>query len=610
MQTDLLPKDQSTLIIRSEPVELVLSEDGVARLALILPPFEDLREIEHLSGKHFSLKEHADKEWEPFKAAFAVELSLLEKKKERFAGSRTYFTHLANLAELAGNRQEEFRVLIDAQSSVADSFFKHRLGENLQASGRIKEAEDLFSSFDLNSDAPANLRVAYFHAQRNSLDLAAEYVSRVLAIDPLSYGGRLFEGALRLARGQYQDAIQSFRIAEGERPTSSVLFTNLAIAYIFIKRNDKALASLRKAVALDPLNQNAVTLLADVAHVERRDEDAVPALRYFVNLEQKIPSVWGRLARSLLQLKRPDEALLALRRQASLEDTSAVWNNLGVAHISGGNRKGALSAFKHSMTKVSTESIGDAFLALRNILSMLVEERNFEAAVRMAKLGILEDRGSLIKRDKKLVDIYAFLVYSLRQLNKVETATKICEELLEDQSISATLRIWIVAQLLSHYSIAPNLTGKALALARNSKPLLDSSVGVNRPLLELLTNNLAFAFAEAGLTDEANSLMPYLGKLTHKQAYPTATLGLIHLRKGHLEKGTQLYEEAIRLAVKAEDKTRIRQKLNLELGIYLLQSDEERAKRLLKKAADERDGSPELMQKANRLLRSVRHIHN
>jgi Tfp pilus assembly protein PilF len=55
----------------------------------------------------------------------------------------------------------------------------------------------------------------------------------------------------------------------------------MAIAYLYAKKNDKALAALRKAVALDPLNENAVSLLADVSHAVGRDEDAVPALRYF-----------------------------------------------------------------------------------------------------------------------------------------------------------------------------------------------------------------------------------------------------------------------------------------------------------------------------------------
>ena len=183
------------------------------------------------------------------------------------------------------------------------------------------------------------------------------------------------------------------------------------------------------------------------------------------------------------------------------------------------------------------------------------------------------------------------------------------EDLLRDPSISVTLRVWVVTQLLAYYSIAPNMTEKALLLARNYRSILDSPIDIDRPLLEQLVNNLTFAFAEAGLVEEANALLPYLGKLAHKQAFPTATLGLIHMRKGNIDKAVVLYEEAIRLSVKQEDKRRIRQKLNLELGMYWMYIDADRAQRLLKKAAEERVSLPELALKAKTLLLSIRHKH-
>ena len=69
-----------------------------------------------------------------------------------------------------------------------------------------------------------------------------------LAIEPFDFNARLLEGALRLVRGDYELAIQSFRFAAEERPNSSTLHTNFAIAYIFLKRNEKALASARNRV--------------------------------------------------------------------------------------------------------------------------------------------------------------------------------------------------------------------------------------------------------------------------------------------------------------------------------------------------------------------------
>jgi hypothetical protein len=101
-------------------------------------------------------------------------------------------------------------------------------------------------------------------------------------------------------------------------------------------------------------------------------------------------------------------------------------------------------------------------------------------------------------------------------------------------------------------------------------------------------------------------LLPYMSNLVHHLPYPTATLGLLHFRKGNIDRGVALYEEAIRLSAQPIDKTRIRQKLNLELGLYLLPTEPRRAERLLLKADSERDGSPELKYLAHAALGRLR----
>jgi hypothetical protein len=68
----LLPKDDQSLIVRPEPMRLVLAEGLGDQFALVLPPLEDLAEIAKVTGKHFSLRAHADDQWAPFKSAFAT----------------------------------------------------------------------------------------------------------------------------------------------------------------------------------------------------------------------------------------------------------------------------------------------------------------------------------------------------------------------------------------------------------------------------------------------------------------------------------------------------------------------------------------------------------
>lgn len=609
MQNDLIPGNGQSLVVQPQPIKLVLSEDVGDQLALVLPPIEDLAEVGKVTGKHFSLRANVDDQWGAFRRAFSVEFDQLEQKRARFGNSKTFITHLANLAELAGRRESEYDVLADTPEKNRDPFFQRLIAENLFARGHSAEAEKIWLLLDSENDVAAGLRIAFLTAQKNDFDGAARVLSRVLSVDPLNYSARLFEGALRLAKGQPQQAIQSFKIAEEERPTSSVLFTNKAVAYLYAKSHEKALAALRKAVALDPLNENAVTLLADVSHANGHDEEAVPALRYFVSLEQRSPSIWGRLARALLAIKQPQEALDALRRQASQEDTPAVWNNIGVARLANKHRSEAMSAFKHAIGKATDETLVDALLAVRNSLALLVEEKHYKEVLRLANLVLSQDQARSCRYTKKLCDIYVFMLYSMRRLNRAQEAQELSEELLSDEGIILDLKIWLITQLLAHYAISPAGADRAVQLARKSVNLIEKLGAVRDRLKEGFVNNLVFAFAETGHVDEAQALLSHISNLVHRSPYPTATLGLLHFRKGNIERGVLLYEEAIRLSDQEKDKARIRQKLNLELGLHFLPTEPHRAQRLLQKVDNERDGAIELNHIARSALQRLRLTH-
>ncbi len=603
MQNNVIPKEPKSLIVKSEPIEVVFSDDSMSRLSLVLPPFDDLNEITAFTGHNFSVKDIADHHWEPYRQAFEIELTSLQKKQTRFGNSKTFVSHLANLAEMAGQRELEYEILKRGLSNGTDSLLALRLGENLHSRGLSEEAERWFA-IDANTQNPiAKLRVAFFYAQRRDTVSASRIVASVVAENPTHYGARLFEGALRLATGNIPQAIQSFKIAEGERPNSSVLMTNLGIAYFFAKKIDKALCALRKAVALDPLNQNAVSILADIANAHQRDEEAVPALRYFVSLEQRVASVWGRLARSLVHIGNYDEAIAALRRQATQEDTSAVWNNLGVAHLRNKNRHLAISAFKHSIQKMKLDAPEDGLIAVRNTMSMLVEEKHFHDVIRLAKLAVDAQRALLIRSNKKLGDIYLFWVHAIRQVKGIPEATILAEDLLKLDDLSPNLKFWLFTQLLAHYSLSISPARDPLEFAKYCKNLLDELESADDSFKEGFINNLTFALVDNGALDEAATVIPLMSKFLHKHPYPTATLGLLNLRKGKIEKGAALYEEAVRIAASREDKQRIRQKFNLEMGLAFKQLDSRQAVRYLKKASTENEGVPELKQRALAELR-------
>lgn len=605
MINDNIPDGQINVLVVPEPVELVLNEDGASPLSVVLAPIEDLREMSALAGNGFSIKKFAQSDIKKAEARFAWELSVLAKKKDRFEKSPIFFNRLANLALAAGNLDAEARFLGHASELSNETFFLHKKGANYLARDLRSDAEQLFASFDLNKDLDANLRLAYFHIQKNNLTEAALRVGKAVQINSLDFGARLFEGAIRLIQGQYEQAIHSFRIASEERPSSSALFSNLAIAYAALRRPEKALTALRRAVALNPLNLTAVTLLADISFSEKRNEDAVPSLRYYLQFEQNNPTVWARLSRALLELGQADEAIAALKRQGSIEKTSSLWNNLGVAYHRKNDLKKALESFKHAMELADDIHGGELFLPARNAAAIFSQKEAIEELLSFTELVLALDAAKTSLANRELSDLVMFRVHALFRSGKIDAAVRASEAIILNTASAPSLVAWAATGLLSWYCLNEDYD-RALTLAGNFTELIDNMELQGSAARERLINNLAFVYADVGHITTAEHFLSLISNTIHKEPYPTATLGLVHLRKGHIEHAVDLYKEAIHISHRASDKARIKQKLNVELGKHLMNiEDTSRARRYLTKAVEEKDGEKGLVIQAKRLLLSL-----
>ncbi len=101
--------------------------------------------------------------------------------------------------------------------------------------------------------------------------------------------------------------------------------------------------------------------------------------------------MWARLARALLELGETGEAIAALKRQGSIEDTSAVWNNLGVAYYRKRDLKKAAEAYKYAVEKDAPKQTRSALLALRNMTALLSNTRQLDALLKLTTAVIAED---------------------------------------------------------------------------------------------------------------------------------------------------------------------------------------------------------------------------
>lgn len=607
MLTPELPDKQRALIALPEPTRVVLAEDSPLALSVVLPPLEDLAEMEELKGINFSIEEFtSDQVAVKNKVLFQNDFSALAEKADRYVGSAVYLSKLASLAGLAGRADEERELLKRALELDDSRFYAHRFGDALFGSHDSEDVRRYFSNLDLRSDIGANLRLAALCVQRRDLGAAEAFVRAAVEIDPLDFNARLFHGGLNLFKANFISAAQSFKAAIEERPTSSSAYRNLALAYLGLKQDEKALSCLKKSVALDPLDVNSIFLLSDQAFRMDRDEDSVLALRYYVQYEQKNEAIWSRLARACFRIGRYDEAIAALKREGSLRDSSSVWNNLGVSYLRLGNRQKSLESFKHAMRLDAAHPSRTYYLAARNI-AQLLSSLDLYSEVRSFTRPILTNGDfGVIAADDETADLIVFYVHALIKDRHVDEAIKVIIDTLSEESISNALSVWLVSALLSRQALTGR-AGDVIGLTDNHDKVAQALGSNFKDRTVLYFNNVAFAFAELGQLADAEFHLSKIANVLHKSAYPTATLGLIHFKKGNVEKGKLLYEEAVRLASTKIDKARIRQKLNYELAkSWLVRNEQTRAKRLLEKVASEGYGEDELAKQAKQLIGSLR----
>jgi len=599
-----LPPGETALQVSRADISVVLAEDGARPLEMILPPSDDLAEIHQLRHGNASLQELEDQGALLRRPHFIQALASLEGKRARFDHSSTFHARIANLAAFAGRREEALTAWSKAQALSDSPIFFHKRVEALIALNRTDEAKSALEPAAA-TDGYSNLRLASFCVLRGDFQKANELVDRAVELDPLDFGARLFRGGLALVTQRYAEAIHHFRIAAESRDTSSAVYCNMGLAYARLGLTEKSFTALKRAIALDPFNVNAVIFLADLAFSERRSEEAIASLRLFVTYEQRNAHAWARLARSCLQLGLTDEAIAALKRQCSIRESTGAWNNLGVAYKAQGNVDRSLAAFKHALSVEGEKNSRDYYFAVRNLALFLYSNANVRDTSRFLSDAVPIDGPHAYLRDPVLSDIAIVRILATKKGDKPENAYALAWELINDESSANKLIIWIVSWLVAELSLNFRDFERASFLVERYESEVDHLSEGDKLRRSNFFNNAAFAFAENDQLDRAERYLSHISNAIHKEPYPTATLGLIHFRRGHVDRATALYEEAAQLAPTASDKVRIRQKFNLELGKSLLTIDRARAVRTLKRVVDAKGGEPSLVRMANTFLRTL-----
>ncbi len=580
-------------------IEVVFTDDASNPLTLVSPPLADINEMQRLGENSFSLKVDGNHNGHLRESAQAHLASMLHKF-ERFQNSATFHNRLANLHFILGNLTEEsaaVRAAIDLDDSVV---FSRKLGEVSARQGNIEAAKEILGRI-AGEDSIASLRLAAFSVREGDLNGAKRWLSVALEVNPSGYSERLFQGALFIVERSFKEAIGILKIAVDERPNSSVAYCNLGLAYLGLGQIPQASKCLKRSISLDPFNRNALLLYSDINERLGLDDDVIPALRYFAEFEQKDTAVWERLARSLLKVGLVDDSITALKCQGAVNPTAGVWNNLGVAYARKKDHTRALQSFRQALYSHSEGGLPLDLLITRNSAHLLSSVGQYEQALAVTSHVLAQDHDFELARDVEFWDIYSSHVNSLIKVKRYDEAFDITSNLIRVERISNDLAVWIASAEAAHWGVNRD-NDERLANVLN---WFKSNYAGSQVRDKVAINNIAFGFAELGEVEDALKFMGYVSSYIHYDAYITATMGLINMRRMRRERGEALYKEAIHLARRPFDKSRIRQKMNIEMAKTYLSTDLRKALRLLEKVSGERHGEDVLCKQALRLSRAI-----
>lgn len=115
----------------------------------------------------------------------------------------------------------------------------------------------------------ARITFARFHYNNRNMEQAEKLVSEILAVRPKFYPARLMKSEFLLFRMQFQDALKILEDLSVEEPKDARVHYFMGLSQIGLGQNDRAKASVVKAVELNPDYELAHLLLAEIYYQER-----------------------------------------------------------------------------------------------------------------------------------------------------------------------------------------------------------------------------------------------------------------------------------------------------------------------------------------------------
>ncbi len=290
--------------------------------------------------------------------------------KESLAYNPEYVKPLHGLSEAYFKLEEYAQALIYVQQArrfaLSDMNIAALEGRIYTGLGRYDEAEALFNR--LLEQQPYNQEVVFglaeLHVAMGNIENALNNYRAALESDPFSRRGLLSAALLYAAQNNFEAAGELIQTAVDTYPEDAVVHAIGAEYYLQSGLEEKAESHAWQAVALDPENEDALSVLITLLFRQERFSEAVDAVDRSIGLDRRNPLLWF------------------LR---------------GTAYWKLGRKENALDSFYTSLDLRPSDEIGRIVLE-----EFLLKEYLPESEVRQRAAEVRFDRGSAYERDNRV----------------------------------------------------------------------------------------------------------------------------------------------------------------------------------------------------------------
>ena len=195
---------------------------------------------------------------------------------------------MESLANPNASREDRFKAVVADLPTAYDQeiawaqFYAQEKDQDKQLE-HLRKAAQLKDAEEGPIDAIFQLAVAM-----QKWDLAEEYAQKAGQLNIDGVKGKLYEGRLKLAKGEKERALEILQQGVAERPGFSMAHTTLAVAYVEMGQTNQALSELDIAIAQKPDNIAALKTIigillsqSDVESVSKARSTLEAALRFF-----------------------------------------------------------------------------------------------------------------------------------------------------------------------------------------------------------------------------------------------------------------------------------------------------------------------------------------